>query len=189
MSYEKTIKGDADLFEKPETIKFKNSLIITPVNANNLKGESLCYLMNSNSSGVKKYLKKVYVQDEDEAYKKLIDLASRHLFKTSLFYCIRTVNNQIPIGYINLNSPLATDEFDNWTVDFWLGEMNENKNIMLASLGSTLGYLQQKNVQEIYAFVHIDNIKSRKLLGKLGFWIDHQEQGGENRIIYKLKLN
>lgn len=69
-----------------------------------------------------------------------------------------------------------------------MGSEFQQKNIMTASLSQTLSYLQQNNVPEMNALVHIENTKSKKLLEKIGFRIDHQEQGGEKRFVYKIKL-
>jgi len=189
MTYNKEIQGNIELFENPQTIEFKDTIILTPVFHEHLEAESLLFLKNSNTESVKKYLKNVYVESKEDAHKKLIDLMGRYLFKSSLFYCIRFKNQNIPIGYIHLNTPLALTGINSWTVDFWMGNEYQQKNIMIASLGQTLSYLQQNNVPEMNALVHVENTKSRKLLEKLGFRIEHQEQGGEKRFVYKIKLN
>ena len=189
MIYDKEIQGNIGLFENPQIIKFKDTIILTPVFQDYLEAESILFLKNSNTEDVKKYLKNVYVENQKDAHKKLLDLMGRYLFKSSLFYCIRLTNQNIPIGYIHLNTPLALTGINSWTVDFWMGSEFQQKNIMTASLSQTLSYLQQNNVPEMNALVHIENTKSRKLLEKIGFRIDHQEQGGEKRFVYKIKLN
>lgn len=189
MTYDIKLKANKEIFEKNRFIPVGQHVILTPVDINSIEKESMFYLINSQNDAVKTYLPKIYAETPEEAKEKLIDFAVQFQFKCSLFYCIKTIKEGYPIGYIQMNTPLAPMGLECWNVVFWLGKIFQGRGVMTISLYHLLVYLQQFGVLEVKALVHSENIKSIKILENLNFGFVHQEQGGEKRFLYKIRLD
>lgn len=189
MAYDNKLKVDTEVFEKIRFIPVGDSLILKPIIPEFFEEEAMCYLINSNNVGVKKNIPEAYVENLEQAKKKLLDFSQRMIFRGSLFYCIRLIEQPFPIGYIHMNSPLTPTGLDSWTVDFWLGEEVQGNGIMTSSLVYLIDYLQSYGVPEIKALVYPDNVKSIKVLEKANFEFVHQEAGGERRYLYTIRLS
>ena len=135
---------------------------------------------------LKKYLPNSYAEIEEVAKTKLSDQLFRSLLKASLFYCIRLKNENLPIGYINFLSPNSYPEFNDWTVNYWLGPHVRGHGIMELSLSCALSHMKKFKLQTLYAFVDNDNYKSINVLEKLGFGI-HATQ--PMKLIYRIDLS
>ena len=189
MAYNEELKADYVIFEKMMFIKVRDSHVLKPIMADKFDAEVTMFLKNSNTEGVKKYLNSIYVSNEEEAREKINNFMLKTIYKASLFYCIRPVEIQVPIGYIHMNSPITESGLNAWTVDFWMSDKFTGKNIMTLSLGYMLEYLQKNKVPEVIALVDEENKPSIRVLQKLGFRLDHKENGGAERLFFVIKLN
>jgi len=189
MAYNAELKADDIIFEKMMFIKVRDSHVLKPIMADKFDAEVKMFFKNSNTEGVKKYLNSIYVSSEEEAREKLNNFMLKTIYKASLFYCIRPVELQAPIGYIHMNSPITESGLNSWSVDFWISDMFAGQNIMTLSLAYMLEYLQNNLVPEVVALVDEDNLASIRVLQKIGFKLDHKEMGGEERLYFVIKLN
>lgn len=189
MPYDKKIKADSEIFEKIRFIPVGDRIILKPIIPELIEQEATLYLFNTNNEGVKKYLPSVYVSDKTQAVEKLSNFISRMRLKQSLFYCIRLKQPPFPIGYINLNTPLAQTGLDSWTVDFWMADSIKGKGLMSSSWSHILAYLQKHDITEVKALVNTDNTNSISTLERVGFKFVSQEKEGEKRFLYSVQLN
>ncbi|WP_291123024.1 GNAT family N-acetyltransferase, partial [Flavobacterium sp. UBA6046] len=177
MAIDPKLKCNPEIFEKKFSIEVGPNIILKPIFEELVKMESKFYLLNSKNEKVKKYIPFAYVEDEDSALNKINQFIMDTIaFKTSILYCIRITDGQIPmmpIGYINLESPLSPNGLNNWSLNFWLSEHYQNKNIMVASVFNCLNFLKEMGVTTIKAIVDDDNFRSIKLLTKLDFEKEH----------------
>lgn len=188
MAFDSRLNADLELFEQIRFIPVGNDIILKPIIIELFEQEAKIFLLNTKTEEIKKYLPLIYVETIEQAKEKLYSSMQSMLFRGSLFYCIRFKEQQFPIGYINLNTPIAPTGLHCWTVDFWLGETAQGNGIMTASLYYLLTYLKQFNIPEIKAVVHADNIKALNVINKVGFAFSYQESEGEKRIIYSIRL-
>ncbi len=189
MAYDKRIKADSEIFEKIRFISVGDEIILKPIIPQLIEEEGILYLFNTNNAGVKKYLPSVYVENKEQAMKKLLEFDRRMLLKQSLFYSIRFKQRPLPIGYIHLNTPLTPTGLESWTVDYWMADAMQGRGIMASSLSQILAYLQEYSVAEVKALVNTDNTKSISTLERVGFKFISQETGGEKRFLYSAQLN
>lgn len=179
------IQANPDIFEKIKIINVFNGLTITPINYNLIDLESEIYLLNSYDSDVKKYLPNAFVENLKEAKDKLLEYLKKTTFFDSILYCIRMEN--IPIGYISLNSPLSNTGLNNWSIDFWINKDYRKKGIMIASLHKTILHMKSMDILGVLMSISHDNYPSISLAQKLGFTIinnDRKNNGG----LYALRL-
>lgn len=186
MSLNVKLKCNPIIFEKKIIINVDEQFVLKPIFENSIELESKFYLKNCSGEKIKKYLPNAYVENEEQAKEKLLEFISNTiLFKTSILFCIRTVKEQFPIGYINLESPLSFNGLGEWSIDFWLAEQMEGRNIMITSIYYCLNSLKEYDISIVKAVVDEDNLKSRSLLEKLDFEIEHIVS---EKIIYTKKL-
>lgn len=183
------LKCNPKIFEKKYTIDVSSNIVLKPIFEEMIDGEAMFYLRNSNNELIKKYLPFAYVENIEQSKSKLLEFVrDTIILKTSLVYCIRITNGQIPmvpIGYVSFESPLSPNGLNEWSINFWLSESMRGQNIMLASVNKCLEFLKDFSVSKVKAIVDKDNLKSRSLLKKLNFNID---KVFSDKIIYTLNL-
>ncbi|ENA1795690.1 hypothetical protein ABF176_002537 [Flavobacterium psychrophilum] len=117
MAIDALLKCNPEIFEKKFTIKVGPNLTLKPIFEESMEMESKFYLLNSKSEEVKKYIPFAYVEDAESALNKVNQFVmDTILLKTSILYCIRITDGKIPmmpIGYINLESPLSPNGLNN----------------------------------------------------------------------------
>lgn len=183
------LKCNHEIFDKKHTIEVGPNIVLKPIFEESLEAEAEFYLRNSNNELIKKYLPFAYVENIQQSKSKLLYFIKETiLLKTSLLYCIRITDGQIPmvpIGYVSLESPLSPNGLNEWSINFWLNESMKGKNIMVASVHKSLEFLRDFNVTKVKAIVDKENVKSRNLLNKLNFEIEHIVS---DKIIYNINL-
>jgi RimJ/RimL family protein N-acetyltransferase len=187
MAFDEKLKIDLDIFEESAIINVGSSFILTPIYHTILESERAFYLVNSMNEELKKYLPSVHANTKEAAEKILIDFLGRTAFKQSLLFCIRLKEQKYPVGYINFNTPISSTELNDWSVDFWLGPSMQGKGIMTLALHHALFHLQKYKVPRIIAVVDKDNLKSIKVLERVGFGLIEEEITGK-RFIYGVAL-
>jgi RimJ/RimL family protein N-acetyltransferase len=187
MPYSSQIKADTEIFEKIRFVSVDERYVLKPTIPKLIDNEAMFYMINSKSAGVKKYLPLVFADNPEDAKKKLLDFVNRTIFRQSILYGIRDKNQPFPIGYIHIVSPLSPTGLNDWSVDFWMGEIAEDKGHMTASLNSLLNYMETMQIETVKALVDIDNIASIKVLDKVGFQALNFEQEGQ-RILMAINL-
>lgn len=183
------IKCDPKIFDKKYTLQVGPNLVLKPIFEEMIDAEAEFYLRNSKNELVKKYIPFAYVENIEQSKDKLLEyIKDTIMLQTSLLYCIRITDGQIPmipIGYVSMESPLSPNGLEEWSINFWLSETMTGKNIMVASVNTCLGFLKDFSVSKVKAIVDKENIKSRNLLNKLNFKIEHVVS---DKIIYNLNL-
>jgi len=187
MAYDNKLLIDTDIFKDPVSINVGSSLLLTPIYHTLLDNEAALYVLNSNNDDLKKHLPLLHADNKEKAKKILLDLLGRTVFKQSILLCIRLREQKFPIGYIHFNTPLAPTGFDDWTVDFWLGPPMQGKGIMTTALVHALLYLQKYKAPGVRALVDKDNIKSIKVMEKVGFGFQEEELT-RKRYVYSVGL-
>lgn len=181
--------------EKFPIIKIGGPFSIAPLGLN-IEEEALTYYLTSRRDEVKKYLPRAYPVTIEDAK----EIINRHAISiacyASILYCIKM--NQGTVGYINITTDRGNLQFHKWTIDFWLMKEFEGNNLMAAAASNMVKILLQNGVDEIYALVHEDNIKSQRVLEKIGFaltdnsnfnWIDDFEGKPQvYKIVNKFKF-
>jgi RimJ/RimL family protein N-acetyltransferase len=192
------IKANPDIFEKSKSIDVANMLTLSPINPKVMSDPSIMdleatiYMVNSSSPDLKEAIPGAYVQTIGEAKYKISEFINKMIFYDSILYCIRLKTNQIPIGYILLNSPLCQNNLPNWSIDFWLNPVYRGKKIMASSLREILGHMQDMEVSDVYAMTDSANLTTKRLLEKFGFqFVNERMNTTVNKLItlYILRLN
>lgn len=177
MAIDNKLKCNPIFFEKKFTIEIGPNIVLKPIFEELIEIEAQFYLLNSKNDEVKKYIPFAYVDNEEEAVEKMLNyVRDTILLKTSILYCIRITDGQIPmmpIGYINLESPLSPNGLNEWSINFWLSKHYQGKNIMATSVYKCLNFLKELEISKIKAIVDIDNNKSIHLLNRLNFEVEH----------------
>ena len=196
MHTKEEIKANPAIFENIKIINVADMLTLSPINpkvmvdVTMMNLESRFYLLNSSSSELRNAIPGAYVKNIEEATLQIQKYIDKMVFYDSLLYTIRLKSNQIPIGYIILNSPLCRNNLHEWSLDFWISKEYEGKRIMASSLLEVLGHMQDMEIGNVYAMVDDINHRSKSLLEKLGFgFINTHENSGKNLILYGLRLN
>lgn len=169
MAYDSKLKVDLDVFKDSVSIDMGVNYFLTPIYHLMVDNEAMLYAVNCNNDNLKKYLPSVFADNSENAKKILLGFLGSTAYKRSLLLCIRQKPQKFPIGYINLNFPNAATGQDNWSVNFWLGPLMQNKGIMSVALSHALLYLQKYEVPEVEAVVDINNIDAIKVLQRVGF--------------------
>jgi len=152
-----------------------------------IDNEAMFYMVNSSGENVKKHLPLVYADNPEDAKKKLLDFIDRTLFKQSILYGIRDKNQPFPIGYIHIVSPLSPTGLNEWSVDFWMGEIAQGNGHMTDALNSMLEYMRAMQISTVKALVEIENKAAKRVLEKTGFVTQNLENGGK-RILMSIEL-
>lgn len=188
MPYNAQLKGNSEIFEKIRFIQVPEAYVLKPIIPELLEGEAMFYMINTNVPDVKKFLPLVVAETLEDANEKLTNYALRMMVKHSILYCIRPRNNQIPLGYIHLNSPISTTGINEWSVDFWLGITGRGIGLMSASLVHLLNYLEENQVPVVKALVDKENIACIRVLERVGFTFQNEDAEGK-RFLYSVVLN
>ncbi|OQY94694.1 MAG: hypothetical protein B6D37_07520 [Sphingobacteriales bacterium UTBCD1] len=141
MPYLETIKANSDVFEKIKIINVQNKYVLKPIIPDMLDAEAMIYMLNAQSDGVKEFLPGAYVSNQNEAKAKLPEHIIRMVSYVGILYCIRPIDEQMPIGYIMLNSPKSNTGIPDWTIDFWMNNRYRRHGILAASLSELLQHL------------------------------------------------
>jgi RimJ/RimL family protein N-acetyltransferase len=177
MAIDNKLKCNPIFFDKKFTIEIGPNLVLKPIFDEEIEIESKFYLLNSKNEEIKKFIPFAYVDNEEQAFERMSNyITDTILLKTSILYCIRITDGQIPmlpIGYINLESPLSPHGLNEWSINFWLSKHFQGKNIMVTSVYKCLNFLKELEISTIKAIVDIDNNKSISLLNKLDFEVEH----------------
>jgi len=195
MHTKEELKANPAIFENIKIINVADMLTLAPINpavmvdTAMMNIESRFYLANS-SSELKKAIPGAYVKNIEEASLQIKQYIDKMIFYDSLLYTIRLKSNQIPVGYIILNSPLCNNNLHDWSLDFWINKEYEGKRIMASSLLEILGHMQEMEIGNVFAMVDETNYRSKSLLEKLGFgFINTHENSGKKINLYAINLN
>jgi RimJ/RimL family protein N-acetyltransferase len=183
MPYSQQIKANTEIFEKIKFVSVDERYILKPIIPELIDNEAMLYMINSKSEGVKKYLPTVYADNPADAKKKLLEFIQSSLLRNSILYCIRDKNQPFPIGYINIVSALSPTGLNDWSVDFWMGEIAQGKGHMSASLDKLLDYMATMEITTVKALVDKDNIRSIRVLDRVGFTALNFEKGGQRILM------
>ena len=174
MEYNSQLKVNDEIFDKIKIIDVQNHLVLKPIFAGALDEEAqdneiLLYSAICNSPEIKRFLPTVFADNKIAAKKILFDFVAKMLLKQCLFYVFRFKENSLPIGYINLNTPISNTGLNDWSLDFWIASFMSGKGLMAASLQALLIHLQTNLVPIVYAQVDMQNVRSIKTLESVGF--------------------
>lgn len=188
MSYFERYKANAEIFTKTKfLIDVPESIILTPILLENLEAETTFYLLNSCEEDIKLNLPNAYAISIEQAQQRIDNIITGTGLSRCLFYCIRIKGQNIPIGYILLNSPLANTGLGEWSIDFWLNKTYRNKKVMTACIHAILKYMRDMEIKLVYALVYDENTASIRVLEKIGFGYS-QNKKIDMRRVYGISL-
>ncbi len=184
------LKANPDIFHKLKTLSVGDIFTISTINPLQFEAEAMAYLAISSSLEIKSEIPGAYVSDIKQARKKLMEYIDRMLVYDSILYCIRLKSNNIPVGYILLNSPVSQNGLNEWSLDFWLIQNLRRKQVMVSSLERVLDHMQNMEIKGVYVMVERDNKDCRKLIEKFGFgYINTHLNSGKYILTYGIRLN
>lgn len=163
-------KADNRMFDEIPTINL-GQFMLRSIYPNNLKLEAKFYYKISCDPLVKKYLPGAYVESEEEALIKIEEYVHRTLSGASVLFCVANSANKFPFGYILCSSPImnyidSEERIGDWTIDFWMHELNRGKGIMTFAVQNALAHMQSMQIPKVLAFTDKSNEKSMRLLEK-----------------------
>lgn len=185
MAYRQELQADIDIFENLKIIDVQGKFIISPIIFDALQSEALAYFSLCNDEDVKKYLPNTVVKNEVEAKQKLLLYIDKMIAYQAILYCIRPVRDNLPIGYILVNSPLSTDGIGSWSLNFWLYKEYRNHGIMKACLSELMTHMQQMDVEDVFIDVDPRNLVALNIMDYFGFDLDGQNPLNKR---YRLRL-
>jgi len=187
MSYNQQIKADPQIFANIRVVSVDEKHVLKPIMLGTIDKEAMFYMLNSASEEVKKYLPTVFADNPIDARKKLINFSQCTLLRQSILYCIRDKKQPFPLGYIHIASALSLTGLNDWSVDFWIGEISKGKGLMSASLEKLLDYMAVMKIDSVKALVDKDNIRSVNVLNGVGFIMENHDKEGK-RILMSINL-
>ena len=186
MPYLQELQADTDIFEKLKLINVQDKYTLTPINFEALEIEATVYLLLCTDEDVIKHLPFVCVNGEEEVKQKLLWYIDKMIKYESILYCIRAVDDKIPVGYILINSPLSTEGIGKWSLDFWVHKEYRNYGLARACLSEVLTYMQTVNIEEVYSAVNNNNPIAINVLDFFGFKLERAINDSRNLYTYRL---
>lgn len=185
MAYNEKIQADEELFRILRAIPVNENILLRLIVKSHMDMEAIGYLDISSMSIIQKYIPYAYVRTIEEAKDKVLEFRTRTEQGGGLFYFISDLNTKIPLGCLNLASPLTETGLNSWTVDFWIHPRYQGRGIVTQSLTSALKYLKNYSVTEVRALVNGENDKSINVLSNSGF---SYEKESDDILVYKIEL-
>lgn len=121
----------------------------------------------ANSEAIHRYLPGLKFNEQDSTKKTLEGFLLRTEKGLGFTYFIRM--NNVPIGMINVDSPLYNSipnilNLNIWTLDFFIAEPFEHKGIMHGALLRVLNQLKGMGIHNVYCVIDASNISCLNLL-------------------------
>lgn len=169
-----------------QTIPLGGEYSMVPIDAKSVFEESDKIILNSlgQTARIKRYLPILDFSIPDNSSEKFfLKLVKQTEMGLGFSYGIRQSKGLL--GIIMVDTPALnqlTNNFENWTISFFVLELFENKRILSTALPRLLFFLREKiGVKRLYAIVDSDNTRSIHLLQKFFFEkVNNSEWYGKN---------
>jgi RimJ/RimL family protein N-acetyltransferase len=185
LAYNNKIQADEELFRILRAIPVNENILLRLIFKSYIDLEAIKYYDISSQPIIKRYIPYAYVSNLEEAKEKVFEFRTRTEVGGGLFYFISDLKSRIPLGCLNLASPLTETGLNCWTVDFWIHPQHQGFGIVNQSLSSALKYLKSNSVSIVRALVCKENYKSINVLDNTGFL---RETETDINYIYKIEL-
>ena len=157
-----------------------------------IEAERLIQIVDNKT--VRRFLPDLSFSTTEEAEEWLIKLPLTGMIKRNLPIILRLNDPLVTIGYMMCYSPLTFDEnqedgYKGWAIEYFLDQAVWGNGIMSAALQTLLAHLQQCGIEFIRASTHQDNIRSKRILEKLGLSRVGPDNKVGDHIVYQVKLN